>query len=306
MSSEGSGSDARLAEASAGAETWGPAPQPPEARPWTGRELVGALRDIGVCSGDVLLVHSTLRGLGPVEHGAQGILGALTEAVGPAGTLVMPTYTEENSDTSGAFLRATQGFSTTEKEAFKRSMPPFDPMWTPASPTMGALSEVLRRTPGAVRSSHPQSSFVAMGLLADGIVRHHNPAAQFGEQSPLARLYSLPDAKVLMLGTPFSTFTAFHLAEYLQPKLATRTYRCVIPDGLGRPMWFTYEDVVLDLRDFELIGAELLAHMATGQGYVGAARALLVPLFPAVAFGVDWMARHRADGKAAVACAGDR
>lgn len=293
--------DTRLDEVAPGPGPLVGLPGTADAGPRTVHELVGALRELGVRDGDVLLVHSTLRGIGPVEGGARGVLAALMAAVGSTGTLVMPAYTEENSDTSWAFMRATRGLSAAEKEAYKLRMPPFDPMWTPASPTMGALPEVLRRTPGAVRSSHPQSSFVAMGLLADGIVRHHNPASHFGEQSPLARLYSLPDAKVLMLGTAFSTFSAFHLAEYLQPKLATQTYRCVIPDGLGRPLWFTYEDVVLDLRDFELIGAEMLEHIAMGQGFVGAARALLVPLFPAVAFGVDWMARHRADGTAAVA-----
>ncbi|WTW92309.1 AAC(3) family N-acetyltransferase [Streptomycetaceae bacterium NBC_01309] len=301
MSSGSGGGDSRLAEAAYGSQTEVEAPEPPAARPWAVRELVGMLRDIGVVAGDVLMVHSTLRGIGPVDGGAQGVLTALLEAVGPQGTLVMPAYTEENSDTSWAFLRATEGLSTSEREAYKRAMQPFDPMWTPASRTMGALPELLRRTPGAVRSSHPQASFAAIGLLADGIMRHHNPATHFGEQSPLARLYSLPDAKVLMLGTAFATFSAFHLAEYLQPKLATRMYRCVIPDGLGRAMWFTYEDVILDLRDFDRIGAAMLEHLATGEGYIGAARSLLVPLSPAVAFGVDWMARHRADGQAAVA-----
>ncbi|MCF2526706.1 aminoglycoside N(3)-acetyltransferase [Yinghuangia soli] len=276
-------------------------PGPPRTEPWTVPELVGALRDIGVRPGDVLLVHGALRSVGRLARGARDVLDALLEAVGPAGTLVMPAFTEENSDTSWAFQRATTGFSASEKEAFKRAMPAFDPVWTPASPTMGGLAELLRRTPGAVRSSHPQSSFVAIGLLAETILRHHNPASHFGEHSPLARLYALPDTKVLMLGTAFSTFTAFHLAEYLQPTLAARTYRCVIPDGLGRAMWFTYEDVTLDLRDFERIGLEMLDHVATGHGFVGSADTRLVPLIPAVGFGADWMARHRVDGVAAVA-----
>ncbi|WP_436771436.1 aminoglycoside N(3)-acetyltransferase [Yinghuangia sp. YIM S09857] len=300
-SSLGGDADVRLAEAVNGPPVTAGPPPKADGKPWNVGEIVGALREIGVCPGDVLMVHSTLRGIGPVDGGAQGVLRALLDAVGPAGTLVMPAYTEENSDTSWAFQRATQGLSEAETEAYKRQMPPFDPMWTRSSPTMGALPELLRRTPGSVRSWHPQSSFVAMGLLADGIVRHHNPATHFGEQSPLARLYSLPDAKVLMLGTAFSTFSAFHLAEYLQPELATRKYRCVIQDGLGRPMWFEYEDVVLDLRDFDLIGAALRENIAVGEGFVGSAPSLLVPLFPAVAFGADWMARHRADGQAVLA-----
>ncbi|WTX00207.1 AAC(3) family N-acetyltransferase (plasmid) [Streptomycetaceae bacterium NBC_01309] len=265
--------------------------------PRTVRELVGELRDLGVRTHDVLLVHCRLRGIGPVERGPRGVLAALTEAVGPGGTLVMPTFTELNSDTSLPFQRATYGLSDAEIDAYKQEMPPFDPAWTPASPTMGALPEVLRQAPGAVRSSHPQSSFVARGLLANGIVRHHNPVSHFGEQSPLSRLFSLPDAKVLMLGTGFSAFTAFHLAEYFQPKVATRMYRCVVPDWLGRPSWFSYEDVLLDLADFDLIGAALTDNLTIREGPVGATRAKLVPLIPAVAFAADWMTRHRADGR---------
>jgi len=272
-------------------------PRPPR----TVRELVGDLRDLGVRSSDVLLVHCRLRDVGPVEGGARRVLAALTEAVGSNGTLVMPAFTELNSDTSLPFQRATHGFSDDELQAYKGRMLPFDPVWTPASPAMGALSEVLRQLPGAVRSSHPQASFVAKGSLADGIVRHHNPVSHFGEQSPLARLFCLPDAKVLMIGAGFSAFTAFHLAEYFQPKIATRTYRCVAPDWLGRPVWSSYEDALLDLTDFDRIGAALTEHVPIAQGRVGNARARLVPLIPAVAFAADWMTRNRTNGAPAVA-----
>lgn len=37
--------------------------------PRTVRELVGELRDLGVRTHDVLLVHCRLRGIGPVERG---------------------------------------------------------------------------------------------------------------------------------------------------------------------------------------------------------------------------------------------
>ncbi|MCF2528912.1 aminoglycoside N(3)-acetyltransferase [Yinghuangia soli] len=269
--------------------------------PRTVRELVGDLRDLGVQSSDVLLVHCRLRDIGAVERGARGVLAALTEAVGKNGTLVLPAFTELNSDTSLPFQRATHGLSDDELQAYKSKMPPFDPVWTPASPTMGALAEVLRQAPGSVRSSHPQSSFVARGSLADGIVRHHNPVSHFGEQSPLARLFSLPDAKVLMLGAGFSAFTGFHLAEYYQSRIATRMYRCVAPDWLGRPMWASYEDVLLDLADFDRIGADLTEHIPIAQGLVGNAQSRLVPLIPAVAFAADWMARNRTNGAPAVA-----
>jgi len=264
------------------------------------RELVAALREVGVSQGDVLLVHCGLNGIGPVEGGAHGVIRALTEAVGPSGTLVMPAFTEGNSDTSWAFQCATRGLSKTELVLYQREMEPFDPMWTPVSPAAGALSEWFRRMPGTARSSHPQSSFTAAGLLAQEILRHHSPTSHFGEQSPLARLCSLPDAKVLMMGTPFTSFTAFHLAEYLQPEPGTRQYRCVIQDGLGRAMWFAYEDVYLDLADFDRIGAAMVDAVAMGTGMIGRARTRLVPLSPAVSFAADWMTRNRMEGRATI------
>ncbi|MEU8133542.1 AAC(3) family N-acetyltransferase [Streptodolium elevatio] len=68
----------------------------------------------------------------------------------------------------------------------------------------------------------------------------------------------------------------------------------------GKPS-FTYEDVLLDLADFDRIGAALTDHLPIDEGFVGGARARLVPLIPAVAFAADWMARHRTDGMPAVA-----
>jgi aminoglycoside 3-N-acetyltransferase len=55
--------------------------------------LVEQLRTLGVTPGEVLLVHSSFRALRPVEGGPGGALDALAEALGPEGTLVMPSWT---------------------------------------------------------------------------------------------------------------------------------------------------------------------------------------------------------------------
>ena len=42
-----------------------------------------------------LMVHSSLSALGEVEGGANTVIGALLEAIGPTGTLAMPAMSGE-------------------------------------------------------------------------------------------------------------------------------------------------------------------------------------------------------------------
>ncbi len=51
--------------------------------------LVADLRRLGVCRGDVMMLHVSLRAVGPVEGGAAGLLAALDRTVGETGSLLM-------------------------------------------------------------------------------------------------------------------------------------------------------------------------------------------------------------------------
>jgi aminoglycoside N3'-acetyltransferase len=57
--------------------------------PWTVERLVADLGRLGVRNGDALMVHASLRAVGPVAGGAGGLLDALAHAIGPGGTLFM-------------------------------------------------------------------------------------------------------------------------------------------------------------------------------------------------------------------------
>ena len=59
----------------------------------TRTELITAFRTAGLAVGDLVLVHSALRKLGPVEGGADTVIDALLEVVGNQGTLAMATHT---------------------------------------------------------------------------------------------------------------------------------------------------------------------------------------------------------------------
>ncbi|HJX87879.1 MAG TPA: AAC(3) family N-acetyltransferase, partial [Gemmatimonadales bacterium] len=98
--------------------------------------LAAQLSDLGVERGGVLLVHASMRSLGPVDGGARAMADALRDALGPEGTLVVPAFTPENSDTSPAYRDRVRGLSEEAAAAVRAGMPPFDPATTPA-PSMG-------------------------------------------------------------------------------------------------------------------------------------------------------------------------
>ncbi|MFF7638925.1 AAC(3) family N-acetyltransferase [Streptomyces canus] len=196
------------------------------------------------------MVHASLSGTGlsPTQ-----VRDALLDALGPSGTLVVPAFTPENSDSSRAHRDLVAHLSAAEAEEFRASMPPFEPDTTPC-PTMGALAECVRTTPGTVRSDHPQTSLAALGPRADELLAGHDPRCHLGERSPLARLYEA-DAQVLLLRVGFEVCSAFHLAEYrMTPRPPRRLYRCVVGD---KGNWFTYEDLTLYDGDFAEAGARL-------------------------------------------------
>jgi aminoglycoside 3-N-acetyltransferase len=68
--------------------------------PATVPSLVDDLHTLGVTPGALLLVHSSLSRLGYVAGGAPAVVQALLNAVGPAGTIVMPAFSSDLSDPS--------------------------------------------------------------------------------------------------------------------------------------------------------------------------------------------------------------
>lgn len=246
---------------------------------------VEQLRALGVEEGGVLLVHASLRGTG---LRAEALLDALRRVLGPEGTLVVPAFTPENSDTSPAHLALVSQAS--DPAAFRAAMPPFDPDRTPC-PGMGRFAERVRTTEGAARSDHPQTSFAALGARAAELMKGHALDCHFGEQSPLPKLIAA-GAQVLMVNVGFAACTAFHFAEYLVPPRPVRTYRAVIRDERGGAKWFAYQDAVLDDSDFARIGADFPAGHLRG-GPLGRRRARLFPIRAAVEHATAWMAEKR-------------
>jgi aminoglycoside 3-N-acetyltransferase len=58
----------------------------------TQRDIEAGLRQLGLGQGDIALMHSSLASMGWVEDGANTVLNALLNVLGPAGTLVVPIF----------------------------------------------------------------------------------------------------------------------------------------------------------------------------------------------------------------------
>lgn len=255
--------------------------------------LAGQLAELGVERDGVLMVHASLRTVGPVSGGVRTLLGAVRDALGPGGTLVVPTFTPENSDTSPQYRERVRGLSDAARDAVRAGMPAFDPATSPA-PSMGRLAEAVRGAEGAERSDHPQTSFAALGPLAGKVTACHRRDCHLGEDSPLARLEEL-GAQVLLLGTGFDTCSAFHLGEYRVSSPPRRSYRCVVADEGGH-RWWEYDDVALGDDDFAELGAAFTRARGGRQvrsGPVGSSVSRLFRIADAVGFATRWLSSHR-------------
>jgi len=88
-----------------------------------GEQFAADLRALGVRPGQDLLVHCSLRSIGPVIGGPATLLGAIRQAAGPQATVVVPAQTTLNSLTSIAFLAATAGLDAAGRARFVAAMP---------------------------------------------------------------------------------------------------------------------------------------------------------------------------------------
>lgn len=261
----------------------------------TRASLGAGLRALGVGPGSTVLVHASLSALGWVAGGEVAVVQALLDAVGPAGTLVVPTQTGGNSDPeSWGRPPVPQAWWP----VIRAEMPAYEPALTP-SRGMGRVAELVRTWPQAQRSTHPQNSFAAVGAQAVEIVARHDLEHGLGEGSPLATLERLA-ASVLFLGTDWSTCTALHLAQYRVPAPTADRGSCAVLAADGSREWITYDDVDLDANQFAAIGAayedEHPGRVVTGR--VGAAPCRFFALAEAVGYAVSWLAAHPVEGSA--------
>lgn len=214
-------------------------------------ELVSQLRSLGVRDGGVLLVHTSFRAVRPVEGGPAGLIEALKTAVGPGGTLVMPSWTGDDDA-------------------------PFDPRTTPPAEDLGILPALFWRLPDVQRSDHLQA-FAALGPDAEAILRDPLPLPPHIPESPVGRVLEL-DGQILLLGVGHEANTTMHLAELLgQVPYRVQRHCTVVVNGAPTRIHYGENDCCGErfaLADDWLRAADLQREGAVGHAYARLMRSM--------------------------------
>ena len=211
------------------------------------------LRSLGLATGDRVVIHSSLRAVGRVDGDADAIADALLDVVGPDGLIVVPAFTYDNAR--------------------------FDP--AVESGRTGALAEVVRLRPGAVRSLHPTHSIVALGMGAAELCAGHKLVAATDVDSPLDRL-ARSGGYVLLLGVGHMADTTVHIGEfragapYLHIPFAPDWPRVHEIVAAGETVTIEYDRFPGCSRAFAVVERGLRERSAIRDGFVGQARAQLV------------------------------
>jgi aminoglycoside 3-N-acetyltransferase len=203
-------------------------------------ELLSQLSSLGVEPGGVLLVHTALS---RVQTSPHDLIEALRAALGPEGTLVMPSMCDDDDIPFDRASAACRG--------------------------VGLVADTFWRMPGVLRSDNPHA-FAACGPQAARITQPHPVDIPHGLDSPPGRVYELI-GQVLLLGVGHDADTTIHVAEqlagvrYRLPKYAT-----VLENG--RPRRYEYGETDHCCERFGLLDEWLGAKQRRGIVGRGEAR----------------------------------
>ncbi|MBQ8655400.1 MAG: AAC(3) family N-acetyltransferase [Clostridia bacterium] len=184
---------------------------------YTKQDLILQLQQMGLKPRDAVMMHSSMKAIGPVEGGADTVLDALTEYFAP-GLFMTPTHTW-------------------------RQMGPEHPVFDPAAEPscVGLLTNLFMRRPGVVRSLHPTHSIAAFGPGAAEYIRgEENVTTPCAPEGVWGRLLKIR-AKVLLVGVTHARNTYIHAVEEMLdvPERLTDKpvdFTIVTPDGGHKPV----------------------------------------------------------------------
>lgn len=201
------------------------------------------------------MVHSSMRAIGTVDEGAQGVIDVLLQSVSD-GLLLFPTHSwREWNNPENVFDVANE------------------------PSCVGILPELFRKRSGVIRSWHPTHSIAGYGKDAAGFL-----AGEELTRTPCprdgcwGRLYDR-DAKILFLGAPLRTNTFLHSVEEwheISDRLAETptVFTILTPEGerISCPQYRHHSSLGDVSRFYDKIEPILFSEGIAVEGSVGDAR----------------------------------
>lgn len=184
---------------------------------YTKEQLKQQLEAMGLKRSDAVMVHSSMKSIGPVEGGADTVIDAFMEYLSD-GLFMTPAHTWKQM--SGEYNL-------------------FDPATEPAC--VGIIPNLFLKRPGVVRSLHPTHSIAAYGAGAAAYVADEEnattPCTPGGCWDRLRTIH----AKILLIGVTHIRNTFIHSIEEVWdvPERLTAeptAFQIRMPDGTLKPV----------------------------------------------------------------------
>lgn len=187
------------------------------------------LKENGIKNSDTVTIHSSLRSIGPIENGADGLIDAFKEYLHD-GLFIIPTHTWANVN---------------------KNSPIYDARNT--VPCIGTLPKIAAFRKDGVRSLHPTHSVAVFGKNAQEFVKNEElsetPCPVGGVMS---RLYDM-NAKILLVGVGLERNTYLHAVDEMI-------------DVKNRLNSETFKPTIIDLNGNERPSKDYHTHYAKGIG----------------------------------------
>lgn len=179
----------------------------------TKNDIFEFLKNSGIKHDDKVTVHCSLRSIGKIENGADGVIDAFCGYLSD-GLFIVPTHTWDNVG---------------------RDNPFYDVRTT--VPCIGTLPKIAAFRPDVVRSLHPTHSVAVFGNNAAEFVKgEENSASPAPVGGCLSRLYE-ENGKVLLIGVGHDKNTYLHAVDErlnIPDRLNPNAFTITIKDYNGK------------------------------------------------------------------------
>ena len=177
------------------------------------KHLINQIIDMGIRPSDTVLIHTSLRAIGEVENGADGIIDTFRDYL-TEGLFLVPTHTWD-------------------------SVGPHQPIYNvkTAGPCIGTLPRVAAFRLDGIRSLHPTHSLWAIGKGAADYVAGEEKATTPGTPGFAWDRLGKVGAKILLIGVGNDKNTFIHSVEEvadIPDRLAKEPYEVTIIDQQGK------------------------------------------------------------------------